>query len=102
VLLEPGKVKITYTEARRARMDGCNIHFSIPDSVKVTVTSPNGNELEIKAPGIEGRGSSRSVGLRSSRDLVGTVEVTAPGMHTVAAEGDPGPEAVEPRILIGK
>ena len=47
-------------------------------------------------------GSSRSTGKGFSRDLVGTIEITQPGTYTVTAEGDPGLDAVEPQILIGK
>ena len=101
-MLESGKkVRITYTEARRAASDEDTIYFSIPDSVKVTVTSPSGQEMEIQGAGFRGMGNSRSVGLKSSRDLVGTTQTTEAGMHTVTAEGEPDPEAVEPRILIG-
>jgi hypothetical protein len=71
------------------------------DTVTVTVTSPSGNQLEIKAPGFRGMGSSKSVGFGGSRDGLGTVEVTEAGMHTVTAEGDAGPEAVEPKLLFG-
>jgi hypothetical protein len=99
-----GKVKLTYQESRRASSDEHQIHFSVPAGLEVQVTSATSGELEIKGFGIAGMGTSRSTGgiqQGFSRDLIGTVEVPASDTLTITA-GPAVPEAVEPRILVGK
>jgi hypothetical protein len=102
LMLEAGKVKVSYQEAYRARATSeTGIDFGVPRTLQVTVTSPDGEELEIRGPGFHGFGESINLGRNWSRALVGTVEVAQAGEHTITAQ----PElegAREPRILIGK
>ena len=101
VTVPAGKLKLTYQESRNAPSTGDgDIDFGAPSALEVTVTSAAGEALEIKGPGFKGMGSSLSTGSGSSRALIGTAEVPA-GVYTITA-GPELPDAVEPRILIGK
>jgi len=104
VSVPAGKVKLTYQESRRSSSDEHEIHFSTPQELEVKVTSETSGELQIKGFGIAGMGTSRSTGgLRQkfSRDMIGAVEVPAADTLTITARPEL-PDAVEPRILIGK
>jgi hypothetical protein len=102
LMLQPGKVKVSYQEAYRAPATSeTGIDFGVPSGLHVTITSPDGKQLAIKRPGFHGYGESIDLGRNWSRALVGTVEVAQAGEHTITAE----PElegAREPRILIGR
>jgi hypothetical protein len=101
--LPAGKVKLTYQESKKSSSSEHEIHFSRPDSLVVTVTPATGaGPLEINGPGFRGMGSSKSTKKNMSRDLIGSVEVTSPGVYTIAAEGTTAPDAVAPIVLIGK
>jgi hypothetical protein len=103
VTLPVGKVKLRYQESYRAWSGGEageGIDFDVPARLRVAVTSPDGESLDIKGPGFRGMGASVQVGGNWSRALVGTVEIVQPGEYTITA----GPElkdAVEPQILVG-
>src|SRR5215216_5246079 len=98
-----GRVKLRYQESYRAFSGGepgVGIDFDVPAQLRVGVTSPDGESLDIKGPGFRGMGASLQVGGNWSRALVGTVEIVRPGEYTITA----GPElkdAVEPQILVG-
>jgi hypothetical protein len=99
--LPTGKVKLTYQESYKASSTGDSIDFGVPGALEVSVTSADGEALELKGPGFKGLGSSLSTGSGWSRALIGTAEVASPGVFTVTAR----PElegATEPKILIGK
>jgi hypothetical protein len=101
VTVPAGKLKLNYQESYNAPSSGDSIDFGTPAALQVQVTSAAGEALEIKGPGFKGMGASLSTGSGWSRALVGTVEITEPGVYTVSA----GPElegAVEPQLLIGK
>lgn len=95
-----GKLKVAYQEEYKATSSGETIDFYVPSALRVEVTGPSGEPLEIKGPGFRGMGSSVNTGRGWSRALVGTIEITQPGDYTVTA----GPEidGVEPKILLGK
>ena len=99
--LPPGKVKLTYNESVRSSSSDDDIHFATPPGFSVEVRSPSGAPLEIKGPGFRGMGESVSTGPGFSRTLVGTVEVTEPGPHTVTANADVT-QATDPKLLIGR
>jgi hypothetical protein len=101
VTLPVGRLKLTYQESYRAGRSGDSIDFGVPGGLAVVVTSPAGEQLEIKGPGFRGMGASLSTGRGWSRALIGTVEIAQPGEHMVSA-GPELPEAVEPQILLGK
>jgi hypothetical protein len=102
VSLPTGKVKLTYQESYKASSTEDSIDFGVPGTLEVSVTSADGEALELKGPGFKGLGSSLSTGSGWSRALlIGTAEVAGPGVFTVTAR----PElegATEPKILIGK
>jgi len=102
VELHAGKVKLTYQESYEAPsgVGGDSLEFAIPDALEVTVTSPSGEVLSIKGPGIGGMGSSMSRGKGWTRAVIGKVRVDTAGMLTIRATGDLS-GAVEPQILIG-
>jgi hypothetical protein len=96
-----GKLRISYQEEYQAGGDEDSIDFGVPTGLRVEVTGPSGEALEIKGPGFRGMGESLNTGRGWSRALVGTLEITQPGDYTVTA----GPEiegGVEPKILLGK
>lgn len=97
VTIPAGKLKLSYQESYRASRSGDSIDFSAPSGLSVAVTSPTGEQLEVRKP----RFYSVSTGSGWSRALLGTVEVTAPGEHIFSASLD-GSGHVEPQILIGK
>jgi hypothetical protein len=103
VTLPAGRVKLRYQESYRAWSGGepgVGIDFGVPAKLRVRVTSPEGESLDIKGPGFRGMGASLQVGGNWSRALVGTVEIFQPGEYTITA----GPEledAVEPQVLVG-
>jgi hypothetical protein len=101
--LPAGKVRLTYQESKKSKSDDATIYFSVPATVQITVTpAAGGAPLELAGPGFKGMGSNRSTKRGRSRDEVGKVEVTSPGPHKVEATGDPGADAVEPQLLIGR
>jgi hypothetical protein len=96
-----GKLRISYQEEYQAGGDEDSIDFGVPAALRVEVTGPSGEALEIKGPGFRGMGESLNTGRGWSRALVGSIEITQPGDYTVTA----GPEiegGVEPKILLGK
>jgi hypothetical protein len=101
VMLQPGKLKLSYQESYKASSTGDSIDFGVPSALSVTITAPTGESMDIKGPGFRGMGSSLNTGSGWSRALIGTVQITQTGEYTVTATGDL-PNAVEPQILIGK
>jgi hypothetical protein len=101
VMLQPGKLKLSYQESYKASSTGDSIDFGVPSALSVTITAPTGEPMEIKGPGFRGMGASLNTGSGWSRALIGTAEVTQAGEYTVTATGDL-PNAIEPQILIGK
>jgi hypothetical protein len=103
VQLPAGKVKITYHEAHQSDSDEHRIHFSAPDDLKVEVTGGSGGgPLEISGSGVMGLGTSKSTGIGFSRDLIGTVSVTEPGIYTVSVSGSEQDPSLGAKVLIGK
>ena len=102
VTVPAGKLRISYQDEYKASSDGDDIDFGVPGQLKVAVTNEaTGEPVEIKGPGFRGMGESLNTGSGWSRALVGTIQVSEPGSHTVKAE--PAIEGgVEPKILIGK
>jgi hypothetical protein len=101
VMLQPGKLKLSYQESYKAPSTGDSIDFGVPSALAVTVTAPTGETMDIKGPGFRGMGASLNTGSGWSRALIGTVQITETGEYTVAASGEL-PDAVEPQILVGK
>jgi hypothetical protein len=96
-----GKLRISYQEEYQAGGGEDTIDFGVPAALRVEVTGPSGEPLEINGPGFRGMGASLNTGRGWSRALVGTLEIAQPGDYTVTA----GPEiegGVEPKILLGK
>ena len=96
-----GKIRLTYQESYRAPSHDDDIDFGVPGSLKVDVSGPAGEPVEIRGVGFKGMGESLTVAGNTSRALIGTVEVSSPGTYTVRAEGAPD-DAIEPQILVGK
>jgi hypothetical protein len=94
------KLKISYQEEYTAAGGEGSIDFYVPKDLRIEVTGPSGEQLEIKGPGIGGMGQSAGTGRGWSRTLVGTVEAAQPGDYTVKA--GPAVDGVEPKILLGK
>jgi hypothetical protein len=101
VMLQPGKLKLSYQESYTAGGTENSIDFGVPSGLTVTVTAPTGETLDIKGPGFHGMGSSLNTGRGWSRALIGTVQIAQTGEYTIAAQGDL-PNAIEPQILVGK
>jgi hypothetical protein len=102
LMLPAGKAKISYQESYRASGDSeTGIDFGVPGALHVSVTSPDGESLEIKGPGFRGMGESIDLGSGWSRALVGTIQVAQAGEHTISAQAELE-NAVEPQILVGK
>jgi hypothetical protein len=101
VMLQPGKLKLSYQESYKASSTGDTIDFGVPAALTVTVTAPTGEALDLKGPGFRGMGASLNTGSGWSRALIGTAEINQAGEYTIAAQGDL-PSAIEPQILIGK
>jgi len=103
ITLPAGRVKITYQESRHTSGGGeHDIAFDAPGELKVEITGgSSGAPLELKAPGFSGTGSTKSTGIGFSRDVLGTIEITEPGVYTVTA-GPELPTAEQPVILLGK
>lgn len=100
VTLSMGKVKLTYQEGHMSDSTEHDIHFSVPDELKVEVLGGSaGGPLEIKPPGFFG--GSVSTGPGFSRAVIGSVQITEPGTYTVTA-GPALSTADEPTILVGK
>jgi hypothetical protein len=99
--LSPGKLKISYQEEYKAGGTGDSIDFGVPVQLQVEIKTPSGEALEIKGPGFRGMGSSLDTGSGWSRALVGTVQITQAGDHTITA-GPAIEGGVEPKILLGK
>jgi len=96
-----GRLRLTYQESYRAPTQDDDIQFGVPSSLKVEVTGPAGEPVEVEAFGVMGTGRSLTVAGNASRAVIGTVEVGSPGTYTVKATGAPD-DAVEPQILVGK
>lgn len=94
------RLKISYQEQYTAPGGEGSIEFYVPKDLRIEVSGPSGEQLEIKGPGFGGMGQSADTGRGWSRTLVGTVEATEPGDYTVTA--GPAVEGVEPKILLGK
>lgn len=101
VMLPTGKLKLSYQESYTAGGGEDTIDFGVPSVLSVTVTAPTGEALDIKRPGFHGVGASLNTGRGWSRALIGTVQITQPGEHTITGQGEL-PKAIEPQILIGK
>lgn len=101
VTLSAGKVKLSYQESYKASGGEDHIDFGVPGALEVTVTSPSGEELEIKGPGFGGMGATLDTGSNWSRARIGTVEVAEPGPYSITARGELQ-DAVEPRVLVGR
>jgi hypothetical protein len=100
VALPAGKLKLSYQESYKASGTEDSIDFGVPAALEVTVESPSGEPLGIKGPGFKGMGSSLNTGSGWSRALIGTAQVTQPGLYTVTASGELQ-NAIEPQVLIG-
>lgn len=101
VMLPAGTLKLSYQESYKAPSSGDSIDFDVPSALSVTVRAPTGETLDINGPGFRGMGASLNTGGGWSRALIGTVQITQAGEHTVAAQGEL-PNAIEPQVLIGK
>lgn len=101
VMLQPGKLKLSYQESYKASSTGDSIDFGVPSALALIVTAPTGETMDIKGPGFRGMGESLNTGSGWSRALIGTVQITQTGEYTVTARGDL-PNAIEPQILVGK
>jgi hypothetical protein len=101
VMLQPGKLKLSYQESYKAPGTGDSIDFGVPSALDVTVMAPTGAAMDVKGPGFRGMGASLNTGSGWSRALIGTVQVTQTGEYTITASGDL-PNAIEPQILVGK
>jgi hypothetical protein len=99
--LPAGKLKISYQEEYKAGGGEDSIDFGVPAQLQVEIKAPSGEALEITGPGFRGMGSSLDTGSGWSRALVGTVQITEPGDHTITA-GPAIEGGVEPKILLGK
>ena len=74
VTLPVGRVKLRYQESYRAWSGGepgVGIDFDVPAKLRVGVTSPGGESLDIKGPGFRGMGASVEVGGNWSRPWPG-------------------------------
>jgi hypothetical protein len=100
VVLQPGRVKVTYQESKSSTVVVNDEEFDVPAVLEVTVVAPSGQPVSLKGPGIRGMGSSTSTGAGRSQALVGTFEATESGMYTVTAAGELS-HAAEPQVLIG-
>jgi hypothetical protein len=100
VVLQAGKVRVTYEEAKSSSVVVNDNEFGVPAGLQVTITSPSGQPVELKGPGFKGMGESTSTGFGRSLALVGTFEAAESGAYTVSAQGQL-PDAVEPKVLIG-
>jgi len=101
VTLPAGKLKLSYQESYKARGTEDSIDFGVPPALEVTVESASGETLAMQGPGIKGMGSSLNTGSGWSRALIGTAQVSQPGLYTVTAAGELQ-DAIEPQVLIGK
>jgi hypothetical protein len=101
VTLPAGKLKLSYQESYKAGGTDDSIDFGVPAALEVMVESSSGETLAIKGPGFKGMGSSLNTGAGWSRALIGTAQVTQPGLYTVTADGELQ-DAIEPQVLIGK
>lgn len=103
MLTEPGRLRVSYQESINAPQDSHgDIDFDVPSALEVSVVSDaSGEKVELKGPGIAGTGSSVSGTMKWTRAVVGTAEISEPGSYTVTA-GPELPNAVKPRILLGK
>jgi hypothetical protein len=101
VMLQPGKLKLSYQESYKAPSTGDSIDFGVPSGLDVTVTAPTGEALSLKGPGFRGMGESLNTGSGWSRALIGTVQIAQTGEYTIAAQGEL-PNAIEPQILVGR
>jgi hypothetical protein len=100
VVLQPGKVRVTYEEAKSSSVVINDNDFGVPAGLQVTITSPSAQPVDLKGPGFKGMGESTSTGFGRSLALVGTFQAAESGSYTVSAQGQL-PNAVEPKVLIG-
>ena len=98
--LQPGKVKVTYAEAKSSTVVLNDDEFGAPSGLELTISSPSGKPVELRGPGIAGMGSSTSTGMGSSQATVGVFNATEAGTYSFTASGEM-PDAVEAKILIG-
>jgi hypothetical protein len=94
------KLKVSYQEEYTAPGGEGSIDFYVPKELRIEVTGPSGEPLELKGPGFRGMGQSANTGRGWSRTMVGTLEATEAGDYTVKA--GPAIEGEEPKILLGK
>ena len=103
IQLPGGKTKITYHEGHVSDSDEDTIFFEAPSDLKVEVTGGStGGPLEIKGTGFGGLGQSKSTGPGFSRDVIGTVDVTEPGIYTITVTAAPPDPELGAKVLIGK
>ena len=100
VVLQPGKIKVTYEEAKSSSVVVNDNEFGVPAALRVTITAPSGQPVEVKGPGFKGMGESTSTGMGRSLALVGTFQATESGSYTLSAQGEL-PDAAEPKVLVG-
>ena len=98
--LPPGKVRVTYEEAKSSSVVINDAEFGRPSGLQLTITAPSGQPVELRGPGIAGVGSSTSTGVGRSQATVGVFNATEAGTYTVTASGEL-PDAVEAKILVG-
>lgn len=98
VILQPGKVKVTYEQTRLSHVS--NDHFEVPAGIQVTVTSPSGQPVELKGPGISGKGTTSFEGRGVSQSVIGSFQSVETGAYTFTVTGEL-PDAPEPRVLVG-
>ncbi len=100
--LAPGKVRVTYEEAKSTAVVINDNEFGVPTGLQLTITSPGGQPVELRGPGIAGMGESTSTGMgRSSQATVGLFNATEPGTYTFTASGEI-PDGIEAKILVGE
>jgi hypothetical protein len=100
--LRPGKVRVTYEEAKSSAVVVNDNEFGVPTGLELAITSPAGEPVELRGPGIAGMGESTSTGMgRSSQATVGVFNATETGTYTFTASGQ-SPDGAEARLLIGE
>ena len=101
VVVQPGKVRVTYQESKSSTVQVNETYFEVPAALSVGVLTPSGKEVTLKGPGFKGKGRTTVTGFGKSQALIGTFEAGETGAYTVRADGEL-PGAVEPQVLIGR
>ena len=99
IVLQPGKVKVTYEQTRLSHVS--DDHFEVPAGIQVTVTSPSGQPVELKGPGIAGKGTTSFEGRGVSQSVIGSFQAVETGTYKFTVTGEL-PDAPEPRVLVGR